>query len=83
MSPYGGHDMAGNVWEWVADWYDTTYYQRSPERNPRGPDAGQSRVLRGGAWYNLPIDLRSASRNDYSPDDRNYFIGFRCARGAF
>ena len=83
VSPYGGHDMAGNVWEWVADWYDTTYYQRSPERNPRGPDAGQSRVLRGGAWYYLPIDLRSASRNDYSPDDRNYFIGFRCARGAF
>jgi len=54
VSPYEAHDLAGNVWEWVADWFDGSYYQRSPERNPKGPDSGQFRVLRGGAWYGRP-----------------------------
>jgi sulfatase modifying factor 1 len=78
---YGALDMAGNAWEWVADWYDTDYYQRSPERNPSGPDSGQSHILRGGSWYDSPILLRASNRNDYSPDNRNSDIGFRCARG--
>jgi iron(II)-dependent oxidoreductase len=80
-SPYGALDMAGNVWQWVADWYDANYYLRSPERNPRGPDSGQYRVLRGGSWYSLPISLRAASRNNSTPDARHSVIGFRCARG--
>ena len=81
-SPYGAQDMAGNAWEWVADWYDSTYYKNSPERNPKGPDSGTSRVLRGGSWGRYAIYLRSASRSYSTPDKRFSDIGFRCARGA-
>jgi sulfatase modifying factor 1 len=82
-SPYGAYDMAGNVWEWVADWYQSNYYSVSPPSNPPGPVSGSSRVLRGGAWDNDSGYLRSAYRRSYyydSPYDRNYYIGFRCAR---
>jgi len=82
VSPYGAHDMAGNVWEWVADWFDAAYYQRSPERNPKGPDSGTSRVLRGGSWLNDPFSLRAAARSLNTPDHRSNSSGFRCARGA-
>ncbi len=81
VSPYGAHDMAGNAWEWVADWFDKDYYKRSPERNPQGPDSGTSRVLRGGSWVNFPFDLRTAGRYNGTPDGRMLNIGFRCARG--
>jgi formylglycine-generating enzyme required for sulfatase activity len=81
VSPYGVHDMAGNVWEWVADWYRKDYYQRSPVRNPTGPDSGTLRVLRGGAWYGNPFSLRTASRDGSSPGYRSSSVGFRCARG--
>jgi formylglycine-generating enzyme required for sulfatase activity/uncharacterized caspase-like protein len=83
VSPYGAHDMAGNVAEWVSDWFDASYYQQSPERNPKGAASGQSRVLRGGSWYFNPIGLRTAYRDYDSPDDRLTLVGFRCARGAF
>jgi formylglycine-generating enzyme required for sulfatase activity len=81
VSPYGAHDMAGNAWEWVADWYDKDYYQRSPERNPKGPDSGSARVLRGGSWFYDAFYLRTANRDGYTPVSRSYVIGFRCARG--
>ncbi len=64
VSSYGVYDMAGNVWEWVSDWYDKNYYQNSPGNNPKGPDNGQYRVLRGGSWRNLdPSNFRGAYRH--------------------
>ena len=81
-SPYDVHDMAGNVIEWVADWLEESYYQRSSDRNPKGPDSGSTRVLRGGSWFNFPIHLRAALRYARPPDYRGNDVGFRCARGA-
>jgi formylglycine-generating enzyme required for sulfatase activity len=76
---YGLYDMAGNVREWVGDWYDEEYYQNSPSENPQGPDSGDHKVLRGGSWYNIEIDLRVAARGYYSPDLVEDYFGFRCA----
>jgi sulfatase modifying factor 1 len=79
-SPYGALDMAGNVWEWVADWYDSDYYARSPGRNPPGPDSGQYRVLRGGSWDIYRYDVRCANRLGITTDLKFNLVGFRCAR---
>jgi formylglycine-generating enzyme required for sulfatase activity len=79
-SPYGMYDLAGNVWEWVADWYDKNYYASSPSSNPLGPSSGQSRVLRGGSCGNYGNNVRSADRNVSTPNGIYYFVGFRCAR---
>jgi formylglycine-generating enzyme required for sulfatase activity len=81
QSYYGCRDMSGNVWEWCHDWYDSEYYDSSPYGNPTGPDSGTSRVLRGGDWHNAPYLCRSSFRYRYSPDLRNYHVGFRCALG--
>jgi iron(II)-dependent oxidoreductase len=82
VSPYGAHDMAGNVSEWVADWSDTSYYQRSPERNPKGPESARGKVLRGGSWQDSPTNLRAARRWGYIPASLLNVYGFRCARGS-
>jgi formylglycine-generating enzyme required for sulfatase activity len=82
-SPYGALDIAGNVSEWVGDWFSLEYYNRPPSSNPLGPDSGEYRVWRGGSWANTSIDrVRTDSRTGNLPTDSSGGIGFRCAREA-
>jgi eukaryotic-like serine/threonine-protein kinase len=79
-SPYGILDMAGNLAEWVNDWYDETYYSTTPLENPLGPTEGDFRVLRGGSWYSTAASLRTTDRGWYIPEGGTNYAGFRCAQ---
>jgi len=81
-SPYGALDMAGNVWEWVADWYDAGYYEGSPASNPQGLPLGSNRVLRGGSLNNDEDGVRSAFRQWINPSVNVNSFGFRCVRAS-
>ncbi len=77
-SPYGASDMTGNVGEWVADWYSSDYYSRSPSANPTGPITGTYKILRGGSWPFDEVYARTSFRYNVRPDYTYDFAGFRC-----
>lgn len=77
---FGVFDIVGNVAEWTADWYDHDYYQTSPSDNPKGPEKGEYRIIRGGAWSDPPARLTVFFRNWVRPNQKTPNIGFRCAK---
>lgn len=83
QSPYGAQDLAGNLYEWVMDWYDEDFYSsfiNNPAVNPRGPIEGTAKVQRGGSYINTPYRLRSSFRTKADPTEQDHNVGFRCAQ---
>jgi len=86
-NPWGIHDMHGNVWEWCNDFYQVDYYQESPKKNPKGPETGETKVLRGGGWSSDAEDCRSSYRYNENPGYSDVcfgydIYGFRCVRSS-
>ncbi|HEY6084104.1 MAG TPA: SUMF1/EgtB/PvdO family nonheme iron enzyme [Nitrospira sp.] len=79
-SPYGVHDMAGNLYEWTIDWYDEEFYTKNPSINPHGPTEGTAKVQRGGSYINTAYRLRSSFRTKGDPTEHDPNVGFRCAQ---
>ena len=81
-SPYGVHDLAGNLYEWTTDWYDEESYKKIPAINPHGPAEGAAKVQRGGSYTNTSYRLRSSFRTKGDPTEHEPNVGFRCAQDA-
>ena len=82
-TPEGIYDLAGNVTEWCQDWFDEKYYTNSPTKNPAGPETGESRVLRGGSWFDEGWKVNASYRKALTPSSyRMHWVGFRCAVSA-
>ena len=79
---YGLYHMAGNAAEWVNDWYDRYYYEDTPDKNPKGPEEGEFKVLRGGSWEDQPVNLRVTARSKAEVEFQDLTTGFRCAKNA-
>ncbi len=79
VSPCGAWDMAGNVWEWVNDWYKADYYAEQVAQNPQGPETGYYKTLRGGAWFSDRAHVRAADRTHFNPENQYDYVGFRIA----
>jgi formylglycine-generating enzyme required for sulfatase activity len=80
QSPFGLMDVTGNLWEWTSDWYSETYFAASPAYNPKGPDTGTHKVLRGSSWTSRRLDeLALTVRFNYAPEGQGYVVGVRCA----
>ena len=79
-SPYGVHDLAGNLYEWVADWYDEAIYTPNSTIDPLGPAEGTVKVQRGGSYLNNPYRLRASFRTKSDPTEHAPNVGFRCAQ---
>lgn len=77
---YGLYDMSGNVWEWVNDYFDDAYYKNSPKSNPKGPEKGTFRVIRGGGWHSGPGCCRVYYRNALPSNWQDIAVGFRCVK---
>lgn len=77
---FGLYDMAGNAWEWTTDNYQADYYEKSPSVNPKGPEKGRFKVIRGGSWHSGGMCVQNYFRNGLSPSWVDFAVGFRCAK---